>query len=142
LRGPHCSIPLIELYLSIRPPLITRSNRQRREARRGAAGGAPHFQSSTANLGGLRLAALVKECEDCCARGVCAKARRPCQGFAGNIKTFCSALMQEHRRAPPKAQEEHEAKSDSLYGNRAVVDDDPGARLLVGSPLEVAGSKF
>jgi two-component system, sensor histidine kinase and response regulator len=53
------------------------------------------FKSSTANLGGLRLATLTKECEALLREGGVAKAAPSVQRIRREYQDFCNALMQE-----------------------------------------------
>ena len=53
------------------------------------------FKSSTANLGGLRLATLTRECEGLVREGGVAKAAPSVQKIRREYQDFCSALMQE-----------------------------------------------
>jgi hypothetical protein len=59
------------------------------------------FKSSTANLGGLRLATLTKECEALVREGGIAKAAASVQRIRREYQDFCSALMRE--RSPNAA---------------------------------------
>ena len=102
LARPALLDSMIELYLLHSPPLIT-------AIEQAAAGGdvdalqvALHtFKSSTANLGGLRLATLTKECEALLREGGIAKAAPSVQRIRREYQDFCSALMQE--RSPSAA---------------------------------------
>ena len=96
LARPALLDSMIELYLQHSPQLIT-------AIEAAGAGGqvevlqeALHsFKSSTANLGGLRLATLVKECEALLRDGGIPKAARTLQRIRREYQDFCSALTQE-----------------------------------------------
>jgi two-component system sensor histidine kinase/response regulator len=102
LARPGLLDSMIELYMQHSPPLIT-------AIELAAAGGqvealqvALHtFKSSTANLGGLRLATLTKECERLVREGGVAKGAPAIQKIRREYQDFCSALMQE--RSPSAA---------------------------------------
>ncbi|HEY0746077.1 MAG TPA: response regulator [Steroidobacteraceae bacterium] len=102
LARPALLDSMIELYLQHSPRLLT-------AIELAAAGGqavelqeALHtFKSSTANLGGLRLATLTKECEVMVREGGIARAAPSVQRIRREYQDFCSALMQE--RSPTAA---------------------------------------
>jgi hypothetical protein len=57
------------------------------------------FKSSTANLGGMRLATLTKECEGLVREGGIVKAAPSVQKIRREYQDFCSALLQERSRS-------------------------------------------
>jgi HPt (histidine-containing phosphotransfer) domain-containing protein len=91
---------MIELYLQHSPALIG-------AIELAAAGGrieelqtALHtFKSSTANLGGLRLSTLIRECEGLVREGGVPKAAAALQKIRIEYQEFCSALMQERSQS-------------------------------------------
>jgi CheY-like chemotaxis protein len=102
LARPGLLDSMIELYMQHSPPLITAIELAAASARLEALQVALHtFKSSTANLGGLRLATLTKECEALVREGGVAKAASAIQKIRREYQDFCSALMQE--RSPSAA---------------------------------------
>jgi two-component system sensor histidine kinase/response regulator len=96
LARPALLNSMIELYLQHSPPLITAIERAVASGQVEALQEALHtFKSSTANLGGLRLATLTKECEVLAREGGIAKAAPTVQKIRREYQDFCSALMQE-----------------------------------------------
>jgi HPt (histidine-containing phosphotransfer) domain-containing protein len=96
LARPALLNSMIELYLQHSPPLITAIERAVAGGQVEALQEALHaFKSSTANLGGLRLATLTKECEVLAREGGIAKAAPTAQRIRREYQDFCSALMQE-----------------------------------------------
>jgi two-component system, sensor histidine kinase and response regulator len=96
LARPALLNSMIELYLQHSPPLITAIERAVASGQVEALQEALHtFKSSTANLGGLRLATLTKECEVLAREGGIAKAAPTVQRIRREYQDFCSALMQE-----------------------------------------------
>jgi two-component system sensor histidine kinase/response regulator len=96
LARPALLNSMIELYLQHSPPLITAIERAVASGQVEALQEALHtFKSSTANLGGLRLATLTKECEVLVREGGIAKAAPSVQRIRREYQDFCSALMQE-----------------------------------------------
>jgi two-component system sensor histidine kinase/response regulator len=100
LARPTLLDSMIELYVQHSPPLIA-------AIERAAAGGqvealqvALHtFKSSTANLGGLRLATLTKECELLAREGGIAKAAPSVRKIRREYQDFCAALLQERSQS-------------------------------------------
>jgi signal transduction histidine kinase/CheY-like chemotaxis protein len=96
LARPALLNSMIELYLQHSPPLITAIERAVASGQVEALQEALHtFKSSTANLGGLRLATLTKECEVLAREGGIAKAAPTVQRIRREYQDFCNALMQE-----------------------------------------------
>jgi two-component system, sensor histidine kinase and response regulator len=96
LARPALLNSMIELYLQHSPPLITAIELAVASGQVEALQEALHtFKSSTANLGGLRLATLTKECEVLAREGGIAKAAPTVQRLRREYQDFCSALMQE-----------------------------------------------
>ena len=96
LARPALLDSMIELYLQHSPPLITAIEQAAARGQVEALQVALHtFKSSTANLGGLRLATLMKECEGMVREGGVAKAAPALQRIRREYQDFCSALMQE-----------------------------------------------
>ena len=96
LARPALLDSMIELYLKHSPPLITAIELAAASGQPEALQEALHtFKSSTANLGGLRLATLTKECEALVREGGVARAAASVQRIRREYQDFCSALMQE-----------------------------------------------
>jgi two-component system, sensor histidine kinase and response regulator len=96
LARPALLDSMIELYLKHSPPLITAIELAAAGGHAEALQEALHtFKSSTANLGGLRLATLTKECEALVREGGVARAAATVQRIRREYQDFCSALMQE-----------------------------------------------
>jgi two-component system sensor histidine kinase/response regulator len=96
LARPALLDSMIELYLKHSPPLINAIERAVASGEAEPLQEALHtFKSSTANLGGLRLATLTKECEMLVREGGVAKAAPSLQRIRREYHDFCSALMQE-----------------------------------------------
>ncbi len=96
LARPALLNSMIALYLQHSPPLIAAIERAAAAGHAEALQEALHtFKSSTANLGGLRLATLAKECEALVREGGIAKAAPTVQRIRREYQDFCSALMQE-----------------------------------------------
>jgi two-component system, sensor histidine kinase and response regulator len=96
LARPALLNSMIELYLQHSPPLLTAIELAAASGQVEALQEALHtFKSSTANLGGLRLATLTKECEVLAREGGIAKAAPTVQRIRREYQDFCSALMQE-----------------------------------------------
>ena len=96
LARPALLNSMIELYLQHSPPLITAIELAVASGQVEALLEALHsFKSSTANLGGLRLATLTKECEVLAREGGIVKAAPNVQRLRREYQDFCSALMQE-----------------------------------------------
>ena len=96
LARPALLDSMIELYVQHSPPLIAAIEQAAASGEAEALQVALHtFKSSTANLGGLRLATLTKECEALLREGGIAKAVPSVQRIRREYQDFCSALMQE-----------------------------------------------
>ena len=96
LARPALLNSMIELYLQHSPPLITAIELAGASGQVEVLQEALHsFKSSTANLGGLRLATLIKECEALVREGGLPKAARTLHRIRREYQDFCSALMQE-----------------------------------------------
>ena len=59
------------------------------------------FRSSTANLGGVRLASLIRECEANVREGSVDETASSLGQIRGEYQEFCAALL--HERAPSAA---------------------------------------
>jgi len=102
LARPGLLDSMIELYMQHSPPLITAIELAAASRQLEALQVALHtFKSSTANLGGLRLATLTKECEVLVREGGVAKAASAIQKIRREYQDFCNALIQE--RSPSAA---------------------------------------
>ncbi len=96
LARPTLLNSMIELYLKHSPPLISAIERAVANGNAEALQDALHtFKSSTANLGGIRLATLTKECEMLLREGGVGKAAAAVQRIGREYQEFCSALMRE-----------------------------------------------
>jgi two-component system, sensor histidine kinase and response regulator len=96
LARPALLDSMIGLYLKHSPALITAIELAAANGNAEALQEALHtFKSSTANLGGLRLATLTKECEALVREGGVGKAAPTAQRIRREYHDFCSALMQE-----------------------------------------------
>src|SRR6202034_2622359 len=96
LARPALLNSMIDLYLEHSPSLIgaieTAAANMQAEALSQAV---QNLKSSTANLGGLRLATLTKECEALLREGGVARAAPSVQRIRREYQDFCNALMQE-----------------------------------------------
>ncbi len=102
LQRPALLNSMIELYLRHSPALIDALEAAAVKAQPEALSQALHtFKSSTANLGGVRLAALTKECEVLVRDGGIAKVAPFVQRIRRDYIEFCTALMRE--RSPSAA---------------------------------------
>jgi two-component system sensor histidine kinase/response regulator len=102
LARPALLDSMIELYMRHSPPLITAIEQAAASGQVEALQVALHtFKSSTANLGGMRLATLTKECEGLVREGGIVKAAPSVQKIRREYQDFCSALLQE--RSPSAA---------------------------------------
>ena len=96
LARPALLDSMIGLYLQHSPPLVSAIETAAASGHAEALLEALHtFKSSTANLGGLRLATLTKECEALVREGGIPKAAPTVQRIRREYHDFCSALMQE-----------------------------------------------
>jgi two-component system, sensor histidine kinase and response regulator len=96
LARPALLDSMIELYMKHSPPMVTAIEQAAAKGEVDALKEALHsFKSSTANLGGLRLAALTKECEGLVREGGVATAAPSVQKIRREYQDFCNALMQE-----------------------------------------------
>jgi two-component system, sensor histidine kinase and response regulator len=96
LARPALLDSMIELYMQHSPPIITAIEQAAAKHEVEALQVALHtFKSSTANLGGLRLATLTRECEALLREGGVAKAAPSVQRIRREYQDFCNALMQE-----------------------------------------------
>ncbi|MDP9089236.1 MAG: response regulator [Pseudomonadota bacterium] len=102
LARPALLDSMIELYLQHSPPLLTAIELAAASGQAVALQEALHtLKSSTANLGGLRLATLTKDCEAWLREGGIAKAAPGVQRIRREYQDFCSALLQQ--RSPNAA---------------------------------------
>jgi two-component system sensor histidine kinase/response regulator len=100
LARPALLESMITLYMQHSPPLITAIEQAAVSGHVEALQVALHtFKSSTANLGGLRLATLTKECEGLVREGGIAKAAPSVQKIRREYQDFCNALMQERSQS-------------------------------------------
>jgi two-component system sensor histidine kinase/response regulator len=100
LARPALLDSMIELYLQHSPPLISAIEQAAASGQIEALQVALHtFKSSTANLGGLRLATLTKECELLARERGIAKAAASVQRIRREYQDFCNALMQERSQS-------------------------------------------
>jgi two-component system, sensor histidine kinase and response regulator len=96
LARPALLDSMIELYLQHSPPLIAAIELAGASGQAEVLQQALHtFKSSTANLGGLRLAILIKECEALVREGGIPKAALKLQRIRREYQDFCGALNQE-----------------------------------------------
>jgi TMAO reductase system sensor TorS len=87
---------LIDLYLQHSPSLIASIEAAARDAQGTALGDALHtLKSSTANLGGARLALLLKECEGLVHEDAVADAAAQVHRIVAAHREFCEALARE-----------------------------------------------
>jgi signal transduction histidine kinase/DNA-binding response OmpR family regulator/HPt (histidine-containing phosphotransfer) domain-containing protein len=102
LARPALLESMIQLYLQHSPPLLAAIEREAAGGQAVALQEALHtFKSSTANLGGLRLATLTKECEQMVREGGIAKAAASVLRIRREYQDFCGALIKE--RSPTAA---------------------------------------
>ena len=96
LARPTLLNSMIELYLQHSPQLISAIETAAANAQAEALQEALHsFKSSTANLGGTRLATLTKECEMLMREGGIDKAAPTVRRIRSEYQEFCGALMRE-----------------------------------------------
>jgi two-component system, sensor histidine kinase and response regulator len=96
LARPALLDSMIELYLQHSPALITAIEVAAASGQAEALQEALHtFKSSTANLGGLRLATLTKECETLVRDSGVVKAAPTVQRIRREYQDLCNALLQE-----------------------------------------------
>jgi signal transduction histidine kinase/CheY-like chemotaxis protein/HPt (histidine-containing phosphotransfer) domain-containing protein len=96
LARPALLNSLIDLYLEHSPALIAAVEEAAASAQRTPLHEALHaLKSSTANLGGARLAMVVKECESSVRDGDLARARPLVARIRKEYQEFCTALMRE-----------------------------------------------
>jgi two-component system, sensor histidine kinase len=87
---------LIDLYMQHSPPLIAAIEAAARARSGSELGEAIHtLKSSTANLGGARLAALLRECETMVSGGKVEEAALRLQRIRSEYQDFCEALGRE-----------------------------------------------
>ncbi len=87
---------LIDLYLQHSPSLIDSIASAAQNLRETALGEALHtLKSSTASLGGARLALLLKECESLVSEGAVADAAVQVPRILAEYREFCGALCRE-----------------------------------------------
>ena len=102
LARPALLESMIDLYMKHSPPLIAAIEQAAASGQVEALQVALHtFKSSTANLGGMRLATLTKECEGLVREGGIAKAASSVQKIRREYQDFCDALTRE--RSPSAA---------------------------------------
>jgi TMAO reductase system sensor TorS len=96
LGRPSLLSSLIDLYMQHSPSLIGAIEAAARDGRTPELAEAIHtLKSSTANLGGARLAALLKECEAMVSGGRVEKAAPRLQCIRAEYRDFCDALGRE-----------------------------------------------
>jgi HPt (histidine-containing phosphotransfer) domain-containing protein len=87
---------LIDLFIQHSPPLIGAIEAAARTRNGNELGEAIHtLKSSTANLGGARLAALLRECETMVSGGKVEEAALRLQRIRSEYQDFCEALGRE-----------------------------------------------
>ena len=87
---------LIDLYLQHSPALIGTIEKAARDRNTPQFGEAVHtLKSSTASLGGTRLASLLKECETLLNGGRIEEAAQRLVRMRAEYGNFCGALVQE-----------------------------------------------
>jgi TMAO reductase system sensor TorS len=96
LGRPSLLSSLIDLYMQHSPSLIGAIETAARDRQATELAEAIHtLKSSTANLGGARLAALLKECEAMVSGGQVEKAALRLQHIRAEYRDFCDALGRE-----------------------------------------------
>ena len=102
LARPALLNSMIELYMAHSPELLAAIERAVANGQPATLSEALHsFKSSTANLGGVRLATLTRECEVKVREGGIAEAAPLVPRIRREYQDFCAALLQE--RAPNAA---------------------------------------
>ncbi len=102
LARPALLNSMIELYLQHSPPLVDAIETAAAAAQAEALQEALHtFKSSTANLGGIRLATLTKECEALVREKGVNRAAPVIRHIRKEYQEFCNALLQQ--RSPSAA---------------------------------------
>jgi HPt (histidine-containing phosphotransfer) domain-containing protein len=102
LARPALLNSMIELYMTHSPALMARSKAPSQTAGRETLSEALHtFKSSTANLGGVRLAIAARECEAKVRDGGIAEAAPFVPKIRGNIKNFAPRCCRSGRRMQP-----------------------------------------
>ena len=133
LARPALLNSMIELYLQHSPQLISAIETAAANGRPRRSQAALHaFKSSTANLGGVRLATLTKECEMLVREGGIDQAAATVQKIRREYQEFCSALKRERSATCGMQPEVAMNESDNQTNSTAtvlVVDDDPGAQI-------------
>ncbi len=100
LGRPALLHSLIELYMQHSPALVGAIEAAARSRQKTELGEAIHtLKSSTANLGGARLAALLKECEAMVSEGRVDEAAPKLQRIGVEYREFCGALEREKSAA-------------------------------------------
>jgi CheY-like chemotaxis protein/HPt (histidine-containing phosphotransfer) domain-containing protein len=100
LARPALLNSMIDLYLQHSPPLMSAIETSTAQAQVEPLLAALHaFKSSTANLGGVRLATLTKECEVLVREGGIDQAAATVQKIRREYQEFCNALMRERSRS-------------------------------------------
>jgi two-component system, sensor histidine kinase len=96
LGRPALLASLIDLYMQHSPSLMDSIEAAARDARAEGLRDAVHtLKSSTANLGGTRLAALLQECETLAGQGAADAARTTLERVPAAYREFCEALARE-----------------------------------------------
>jgi two-component system sensor histidine kinase/response regulator len=96
LARPALLNSMIELYLQHSPPLIRAIETAASNAQEAALSESLHtFKSSTANLGGVRLAAVTRDCEILVREGGISRAAPYVQRIRKEYQEFCIALQRE-----------------------------------------------
>ena len=99
LARPALLSSMIELYMQHSPGLLGAIESAVKSAQAAALSEALHsFKSSTANLGGVRLASLTRECEARLRDGGIAEALPLVQKIRQEYQDFCAALLRERAR--------------------------------------------
>jgi two-component system, sensor histidine kinase and response regulator len=96
LARPALLNSMIDLYLQHSPPLMSAVETATAGAQVEALQAALHaFKSSTANLGGVRLTTLIKQCEVLVREGGIDQAAATVQKIRREYQEFCTALKRE-----------------------------------------------
>jgi HPt (histidine-containing phosphotransfer) domain-containing protein len=99
LARPALLNSMIELYMQHSPSLMAAIESAVANSQAAALSEALHaFKSSTANLGGVRLASLTRECETRVREGGVAAALTMVHRIRREYQEFCTALLSEREQ--------------------------------------------
>jgi len=140
LAKPTLLNSMIDLYLQHSPGLVEAIETAAAKMQSAALSQAVHtLKSSTANLGGTRLATVAKECELLWREGGITQAAPIVARIRKEHQEFCAALTDKRSSTPRKRHTEPLKETMNTSENKAaapatvlVVDDDPGARCWSG----------